>query len=220
MNLLTGKIAVSGKGLGTALVCVAALSASVAEAQQICSNSTGTNNGFYYSFWKDSGDACITLGSAGNYSSSWTNATNNWVGGKGWNPGARRVINYSAPTARTAPAIWRSTAGPETRWWNTTSLRTGSITIRARVQANWVPLTSMAAPTISTARSASTSPRLKARRRSISTGASVHRSGPAEPSTLVFISTVGHSPACSSARMITRSWQPKAIKAPGAPMSL
>jgi endo-1,4-beta-xylanase len=77
------------------LVCVVALSISAANAQQICSNSTGTNNGFYYSFWKDSGNACMTLGSGGNYSSSWSNSTNNWVGGKGWNPGARRVVNYS-----------------------------------------------------------------------------------------------------------------------------
>jgi hypothetical protein len=83
------------KVAATALVCVAAALSTAANAQQICSNSTGTNNGFYYSFWKDSGDACITMGSGGNYSSSWTNSTNNWVGGKGWNPGARRVISYS-----------------------------------------------------------------------------------------------------------------------------
>src|SRR5687768_863256 len=79
----------------TTVLCVAGLSMSAVNAQQICSNSTGNNNGFYYSFWKDSGNACMTLGSGGNYSSSWGNSTNNWVGGKGWNPGARRVVNYS-----------------------------------------------------------------------------------------------------------------------------
>src|SRR5688572_21383627 len=78
-----------------ALVTVALLSAApVANAQQLCTNSTGTQNGFYYTFWKDNGDACMTLGSAGNYTSSWTNS-NNWVGGKGWNPGARRTVTYT-----------------------------------------------------------------------------------------------------------------------------
>jgi hypothetical protein len=69
--------------------------ASGVQAQQLCTNSTGTNNGFYYTFWKDSGDACMTLGSGGNYSSQWNTSTNNWVGGKGWNPGNRKIVNYS-----------------------------------------------------------------------------------------------------------------------------
>jgi hypothetical protein len=83
------------KLISTVIGGVLLMTASAANAQQVCSNSTGNNNGFYYSFWKDSGNACITLGSGGNYSSSWSNSTNNWVGGKGWNPGARRTINYS-----------------------------------------------------------------------------------------------------------------------------
>jgi endo-1,4-beta-xylanase len=92
-----GKVADTGKGVVAALIGLAALCLSTAHAQQLCSNSTGTNNGFYYTFWKDSGSACMTLGSGGNYSSSWTNNTNNWVGGKGWNPGASgRIIGYNA----------------------------------------------------------------------------------------------------------------------------
>ena len=78
------------------LLCVAALGATAVSAQTLTSNSTGTNNGFYYSFWKDSGDASMNLLSGGRYQSSWNNSTNNWVGGKGWNPGSSsRVISYS-----------------------------------------------------------------------------------------------------------------------------
>jgi endo-1,4-beta-xylanase len=65
-------------------------------AQQICSSQTGTNNGYYYSWWTDGqGSACITLGSGGNYSTSWSNV-NNFVGGKGWSTGSgSRVVNFS-----------------------------------------------------------------------------------------------------------------------------
>jgi len=77
----------------TALFATTALTP--ASAQTLTSNSTGTNNGFYYSFWKDSGDASFGLQAGGRYTSSWTNATNNWVGGKGWKPGGTRVVNYS-----------------------------------------------------------------------------------------------------------------------------
>lgn len=73
-----------------------AVCASSAGAQTLTSNSTGTNNGFYYSFWKDSGSASMTLHSGGRYASQWTNNTNNWVGGKGWNPGSSsKVVSYS-----------------------------------------------------------------------------------------------------------------------------
>jgi hypothetical protein len=90
------KVTVTGKSAIAALIGVAALCVSTAHAQQICSNQTGNNNGYYYSFWKDSGDACMTLGSGGNYSSRWSNSTNNWVGGKGWSTGSTsRVVTYS-----------------------------------------------------------------------------------------------------------------------------
>lgn len=69
--------------------------ASGAAAQTLSSNSTGTHGGFYYSFWKDSGSATFGLMSGGRYTSNWNNSTNNWVGGKGWNPGGPRVVNYS-----------------------------------------------------------------------------------------------------------------------------
>jgi len=61
----------------------------------ITSNGTGYHNGYFYSFWKDSGSTTMTLGSGGNYSTNIGGGTNNAVVGKGWNPGSSHTINYS-----------------------------------------------------------------------------------------------------------------------------
>ena len=90
------KFPMFGQNMVKAFIGAAALYVTAASAQTLTSNSTGTNNGFYYSFWKDSGNASMTLYGGGRYSSQWTNNTNNWVGGKGWKPGsASRTISYS-----------------------------------------------------------------------------------------------------------------------------
>ena len=90
------KLTTIGKGVLSTLTCAAALYGTAVNAQTLTSNGTGTNNGFYYTFWKDSGNASMTLGAGGRYTSQWTNGTNNWVGGKGWNPGSSsRVVGYS-----------------------------------------------------------------------------------------------------------------------------
>lgn len=71
-------------------------------AQTITTNTQGTNNGFFYSFWTQgasgtsyTGSPSMTLGTAGNYSTTWSNV-NNFTAGKGWSPGtASRTVNFS-----------------------------------------------------------------------------------------------------------------------------
>jgi endo-1,4-beta-xylanase len=90
--LLGGVCAVLLAGATAALTGIAHADAN----QTVTSNSTGTHNGFFYSFWQQASGGSMTLGAAGNYSLSWNTGAQNIVAGKGWNPGSSHTVNYSA----------------------------------------------------------------------------------------------------------------------------
>lgn len=78
--------------------------ATAESALTVSSNQTGTNNGYFFTFWKDGGSVNMTMPDPGgqypgNYGVSWASGSYNFVGGKGWNPGtSSRRICYNAGT--------------------------------------------------------------------------------------------------------------------------
>jgi endo-1,4-beta-xylanase len=76
-----------------ALVMVLALTQQ-SNAQTITSNQTGSNNGYFYTYYRSGGSGSMTLGSAGNYALSWSGVSDIIVG-KGWSTGSAQTIGYN-----------------------------------------------------------------------------------------------------------------------------
>jgi endo-1,4-beta-xylanase len=83
-----------------ALAVTAAVVPGIAHADAdltVTSNSTGTHNGYFYSFWEQASGASMTLTSGGSYNATWNTASQNVVVGKGWKPGsASHNVSYNA----------------------------------------------------------------------------------------------------------------------------
>jgi endo-1,4-beta-xylanase len=77
---------------------LALVAAGAVHAQTVCANQTGTNNGFYYQLYLSSGSACLNLGAAGNYATTFSlGSSGNMVAGKGWATGSiTRRAGYNA----------------------------------------------------------------------------------------------------------------------------
>jgi endo-1,4-beta-xylanase len=83
-------------GLAVALPLFAV--AGSAPARSECVRGTGTHDGYFYTAWRDSGEACMTLGEAGHYAVTWDmRPRGNLVVGKGWRTGSvERKVGYRA----------------------------------------------------------------------------------------------------------------------------
>jgi len=109
---------------GAAMLAVAAAPpAANADTSAACSvvttNQTGTHDGYFYAFWKDTGDATLTLGPGGSYSTRWS-GINNWFAGKGWAVGGRRTFTYHGtfhPDGNSYLALYGYTTNPYVEYY-------------------------------------------------------------------------------------------------------
>lgn len=62
---------------------------------ETATDATGTNNGYFWSLYREGGSGSITFpNGGGNFQITYSNV-NDIVGGKGWNPGSARNVGYN-----------------------------------------------------------------------------------------------------------------------------
>ncbi|KAJ7690804.1 glycosyl hydrolases family 11-domain-containing protein, partial [Mycena rosella] len=87
----------------------------LSKRQSLTSSSTGTNGGYYYSFWTDGGaQVTYTNKAGGEYGVTWS-GNGNFVAGKGWMPGAARAITFSgsySPNGNSYLSVYGWTTSP------------------------------------------------------------------------------------------------------------
>lgn len=87
---------VSACALAVAAAFAVALHGTAHAQADVCSNQTGTVNGYYYQMYNNgTGSSCITVGSSGNqYSTTWS-GIGDFVAGVGHNPGSSATVSFS-----------------------------------------------------------------------------------------------------------------------------
>ncbi|KAJ7840664.1 xylanase A [Mycena leptocephala] len=87
--------------------------AALERRQSISSSQTGTNGGYYYSFWTDGGGpATMTNKASGEYSTTWS-GNGNFVAGKGWNPAqGDHLHRFVQPKRERLPLVYGWSTSP------------------------------------------------------------------------------------------------------------